>query len=180
MKAHDAKVMALLTVPAMGLAAFASLASIRSHMKTDIPPYRLTVHELIPERRMTSFEKELARIVKIPKGRAVCYRYAAKSHQTSILAGLIGEPSYNVVLNGSSCQRAHTKSYVPCSLSSGSPRGFSRETEGEGFIEIYDLDELLKANDDVVFSFPLTWYNDKNTWTRTVTLKVTKEKLREF
>lgn len=169
MKRFEVKTITLLTLPVLAFLLFAWVLSLRNQKHDFGPPYRITRHEVVREHAMTKREKQIARISKLPEGRAVVYRYAIEPRRVSFFEEhLLGATNTSAWGNGSSCHEEGTKLGIMPHSSSGDGNG--------GWMEIYDFADI--DDHPVVFSFPLTWEEGGKQQTRTVTKRVVAQELK--
>jgi hypothetical protein len=173
MKRFEPKTFAWLTLPALVLLFLAWILNLRDQKRDFGPPYRITRHEVVREHAMTEREKQIARICKLPQGRAVVYRYEIKPRRVSFLEEhLLDAANTGVWGNGSSCREEVTKLAIAPKYSSGTSMG-----DGSAkWMEIYDVADI--DDHPVVFSFPLTWAENGKAHTRTVTKRIVAQELK--
>ena len=175
MKKFEAKTTMLLALPALALVAFASILSLRGQKRDFGPPYRVVRHEVVLERDMTGKETNIARICKIPKGRAVAYRYEVKPRQVGFFDNLmLGGTDTIVHVNGSSCREEGTGLGIAPHFSGSSH--ITGNNAQDYSVDIYDFADI--DDHPVEFSFPLTWEENEKTHTLTLRKRVVAQELK--
>ena len=172
MKRFEIKTFALMTLPALALLGLVGIAALRDQKRDFGPPYRIVRHEVVLESAMTAKEKAVARI-RLPKGRAVAYRYAVEPRRLGFWDKLLfGGTDTSVALNGSSCREIGTGLGI-------APHSSSGHSEGQGsnwHLEIYDFADIDEH--PVVFSFPLSWEENGKQQSITITRRVVASQLK--